>query len=304
MLPLLAALLLAVPAVSQPVAIPFSLPAFHRPTFPSAAGPLVAMPPDGRLILQEELYRRLAAQDLVFIGEGHNLAAHHALQAEVLKTLQARRPGIALGLEMLDVTQQGTLEAWRAGRMSDGEFAAFWRKAWGYPFELYKPLLEQAKAGGSRLLALNAPQAVVRQVAKGGLASLTPEQRALLPAEIRPISDPRYLEYVRRSLREHGPMPPEQEARMLEAMAVWNETMGQSLADALQAGPLVVAAGLGHVLYGAGILESVRSRAPARQAAVLPYPLDGARGPAEEVLRALRTSGDLQLADFFWILAD
>ena len=77
----------------------------------------------------------------------------------------------------------------------------------------------------------------------------------------------------------------------------------QSLVDALREGPVVVVAGMGHMLYDAGILESVRTRSAARQSVLLPYPMDGTTKPAEELLRALKdpTSEDLPLADFFWL---
>jgi len=66
---------------------------------------------------------------------------------------------------------------------------------------------------------------------------------------------------------------------------------------------VVVVAGMGHMLYDAGILESVRNRSSARQAVVLPYPMDGTKRPAEELLRALKdpASEDLPLGDFFWL---
>ncbi len=272
-----------------------------------------ALPADGPVIISSqgaaaagtaELFEALASAEFVYVGERHDQASHHLTQLEVLKGVRARRPGVCLGLEMLDFTQQATLDQYLSGAMSEADFKAFWQKAWGYSFDIYRPLLDYARREGIAVRALNAPISVVRQVAKGGLSSLSAQQRALIPAVINPIRDPRYLAYVRKSLSEHGPMDPVREARMLEAMAVWNETMADSLLKAAASGPVVTAVGMGHVLYDAGILESLRGRSSLPQAAVLPYPLDGEELPLAELLRRLREPGspDLELAGWFWLL--
>lgn len=256
------------------------------------------------LLTRGELLDRLAAARVVYAGEAHDQALHHALQLELLRDLRSRLPRLVLGLEMVDRTQQGALDAYASGRMSEAEFAAFWKKAWGYDFELYRPLLSYAREQGVPVVGLNAPLPVVRQVAKGGLASLSPEQRALLPERISQTRDPRYLAYLREELGRHGPMDPVREARMLEAMAVWNETMGQSVAECSARGTVLVLAGTGHMLYRSGVPESAGSRAPLSQAVLVPYPMDGEARPLDELLRALQdpSSRDIRHADYFWLL--
>lgn len=255
------------------------------------------------VIPSSQFRRKLSAADIVYVGEQHNLASHHGVQLEVLKSLSALRPGLVVGMEMIDVTQQPALDDYLAGRTDDESFAKFWEKAWGFSFDLYRPILEYARARGIAVRGLNAPRSVVSQVARGGLASLTPEQRKLIPSEIHPIDNPRYLAYVKETLREHGPMPPEREGRMLEAMAVWNETMGQTLTD-LGGRPLLVLAGSGHMIYGAGILESVARRVPASQAVVLPYPLGEEKLPLQDLLDRLQApaSNERSLGNYFWLL--
>lgn len=258
----------------------------------------------GELLPPAELWPRLAAARVVYAGERHDMESHHQVQLAGLKALHAAKPDLQVGLEMVDITQQGTLDDYLSGKIGDEEFKRFWQKAWGYPYELYRPILEHARARRIPVRGLNAPISIVRQVARGGLASLEPEQRRLLPAEIHPIRDPRYLEYVKRSLSEHGPLDPVRLGRMIEAMTVWNETMGQSVVDASARGPVLVIAGHGHMLYGAGIAESARSRADLAQAVLLPYPLDGERRPIEDLLKALRdtSTGEAALGDYFWLL--
>jgi len=260
--------------------------------------------PTGGAMAEDAVFEKLSRAAVVYAGEQHDLALHHRVQAAVLEGLHARWPGLIVGFEMLDITQQKTLDAYIAGTLSEEEFASFWNAAWGYGFELYRPILAYARENGIPCRALNAPIAIVRQAAKAGLRSLTPEQRAVIPETIAPIQDPRYLAYVRASLGGHGPMPPEVMARMLEAMQIWNETMGRSVVQASEQGPVLVIAGSGHMLYGAGIAESAASRAGLSQAVVLPYPLGPESAPLQDLLRMLRDpeSGDLELGDYFWLL--
>ncbi len=257
------------------------------------------------VLTEAELFDVLAEFDVIHVGEKHDEALHHKVQASVLAGLHARRPDLVVGLEMLDITQQDTLDAYLDGSMSESEFAEFWKKAWGFDFAIYRPILDYAKSNGVPVRALNAPRAVVSQVARGGLDSLTPEQRALIPANVVKSEDPRYVEFLRKSFEGHGPMPPEVLEKMMLAQAVWNETMGNSVARAAEGGrPVLVVAGTGHMIFGGGIPESVRRRAPLSQKVVLPYPQDGEQVPLRDLLRELRKpgSGDRSQGDFFWLL--
>lgn len=257
------------------------------------------------VVLEDAFLDRASESDIVYVGEKHDAGAHHRIQRAVLKGMHARHPGMALGLEMLTVDEQGTLDKFLDGSMPESEFAEFWTESWGFDWRLYSPILIYARDKGIPVAALNAPRSIVRNVARGGLESLPPEERSRIPEEISPIADERYLAYVLASLRGHGRMPPEREAKMLQAMQVWNETMGENaLAAARAHGKLLVIVGMGHVLYGSGIAESVSRRGSAAQSVVLPYPTDGESLPMSELLRRLRDPelGDDELADHFWLL--
>ncbi len=283
------------------------LPVPRAPAAVPVGDPGTIVARDVRSVISwDEWGNRLARAEVVLVGEKHDEARHHELQLDALKLIHQRRGAVVVGLEMLSRDQQPVLDAFMAGTMPLEDFRKFWQQAWGYDLNLYLPILEYARASGLKVRGLNAPRAVIRQIARGGMASLTPEQRAQLPVRVDPITEPRYLDYVRRSLGDHGPLDPVREGRMLEAMAAWNETMAQSVADLLAAGdaPVLVAAGMGHMLYGAGIGESLGRRGDPARAVVLPYPLDGERRPLPELLAALQhtASRDIELADYFRLL--
>lgn len=236
------------------------------PPPPTVPSPPAIVSSAGAVVPWDAYVEALRGARVVMAGERHDEAEDHRMQAEVVAQMPA---GTTVGLEMLDHTQQPALDEFLAGRMSEADFAAFWKKAWGFDYALYKPIFDEARRRGLPMRALNAPRSVITQIARGGVASLTPQQRALLPPALNPITHPKYLAYVKKALSEHGPMDPAREARMIEAQAVWNETMAH---HALVDGPIVIVVGQGHVVYGAGIGESLRARGTSSIVTVLPGP--------------------------------
>jgi uncharacterized iron-regulated protein len=288
-------------AVTPPAAVP------GRPALNAAPGaaPSVVARQGAALTSYTDYLDALEAADIVFVGEKHDEPAHHQVQAEALIELALRGRPLTIGLEMASPEDQPTLDAFLSGAMSDADFAAWWERNWGFSYALYRPVFDAARAMGFPVVGLNAPRALVREVARHGLAGLSAADRAKLPASVAESVDARYQAFVESSLDGHGPMSAEQRGRMREVQAVWNETMGARAAALAASGRAVlVLAGQGHMLYGAGIPESAARRGAGRMAVVLPYPLDGGVVPLADQLRALQdpASTDIALADYFRLI--
>ncbi|MBI4375272.1 MAG: ChaN family lipoprotein [Elusimicrobia bacterium] len=256
-----------------------------------------------RLMDEGELWARLQRAKVAYVGERHDNPLDHELQ---LMALDSAFPGngVTLGLEMLEASHQPTLDQYLARAIDDQDFARFWEKAWGFPFELYRPILERARDRRIPVKALNAPAALVRKVARCGLASLSPEERKRLPARIHPTQDSRYRDWVEEQLKRHGSTDPKRLERMLEAMAVWNNSMAESALGPLGDGHRVlILAGFGHVMFKAGIAESLRLRdSTLEQSVLINYPQDEPGAAQEELLRRLREpEGPALWADYFWL---
>lgn len=291
------ALGLAAALAVTPPAVPTAAPV---PSAAPGAPPAVIARQGAALTGWSDYLDALAAASVVCVGEQHDQAPHHAVQAETVRELAARRQ-VTVGLEMVSTDQQGTLDDFMAGRMSEADFAAWWDKNWGYPYSIYKPIFDAAFAARLPVHALNVPRALIREVARKGVAGLTPAERARLPAAIQESGDARYRAYIEASLDEHGPMPADRRARMREAQAVWNEAMGENAAALAAGGRLVVVvAGQGHMLYGGGIPESAARRGAAALT-VLPYG-DGMSLPGAIARLRDPASADIHLADFFRLL--
>jgi len=121
----------------------------------------------------------------VFLGEHHNSAEDHALQAAIIRAAAGRRQA-AVGLEAVQRRFQPVLDAYVRGELSDEglEAQTEWRKRWFWPFEGYLPVFRTCRELGIPLIALNVDSEDLGLVEAGGLPAL--DRAALL----RYIPDP------------------------------------------------------------------------------------------------------------------
>jgi uncharacterized iron-regulated protein len=241
---------------------PRPLPSLEDATrcYDSTAGQAIAWP---------ALLDKLAALDVVFLGETHVDDTTHRVELHVLEELLARRKGkVVLSMEMFEHDVQPVLDDYLAGRIDE---ATFQEKArpWENYQTAYRPLIEAAKAAGIPVVAANFPGTLRRQLAMGGkkaVEALTPAQRALMPAEIFPASDA-YWERVGRAVRGHmgggGSGTPEE--RLYDTQNLWDNSMGDNVSKARIAHPdsivLHVAGGF-HVAYRDGTVAQFARRSP------------------------------------------
>jgi uncharacterized iron-regulated protein len=117
----------------------------------------------------------------VWLGEHHNSAPDHVLQANMLKSLRARRPAhlpLALGLEQIQIQFQPVLEDYSAGRLTTNELRRLvqWDQRWTWPFEIYEPIFRLAKDLGVALIALNVNSEDLEYVERSGFPGLPPDR--------------------------------------------------------------------------------------------------------------------------------
>ena len=243
----------------------------------------------GKSFASEAAFRSIVwKNDVVYVGETHDQPLDHLAQLEALRAMrQARGSKIAVGFEMLNVTLQPVLDEYAGGGLSEEEFLnkADWKKEWGFDFNLYKPLFDFIRDNKLKALALNVPKKVISKIARGGLESLSAEEKQYLPQKIEITAHKKYNEYLKASFSGGGSAPMSKMFTLenyLASMAAWNEGMGSRLADFLNSNPgyaALVVAGNGHVIHNAAIPASVKSRINGvRQASF--YTEDAASCPA------------------------
>ena len=226
----------------------------------------------GHYINQQQMFSSLTRYPLVYVGETHDNPASHRLQLEILKAMQARHPGqVALGMEMFNNEQQGALNRWVAGELSEKEFLreSRWFENWGSDFELYRELLEFSRQQQTPVIGLNVPRALGRKVSMTPLDQLDRETRERLPE--MDMSDPYQRVMIENVFGAHGAGAPMVES-FFRRQTLWDEAMAATVADYMQEHPgyhMVIIAGGWHVEYGFGIPRRVHRRLP------LPYALVG-----------------------------
>src|SRR2546426_4000441 len=165
------------------------------PPWESALGrehPLTARiwePTSGRFVTAAALATRLAAARFVLLGEKHDNADHHRLQAWLLRELlgAGRRPAVAF--EMFSVDDDATIARQRASTPLDAAAlarAVDWSRS-GWPdFRLYEPIVRAALEAGVPVVGANLSRAVTQTVRRGGIGALDPAVRARLGLERGP----------------------------------------------------------------------------------------------------------------------
>ena len=242
-----------------------------QPTYKTGANPGQAFVlPSGESVDQDQLERLVGQSRLVIVGESHRHPGHHQIQANILKWLaKGREPQkVVVGIEWLDASHAAACDELSKGRISTAQFAqkVDWAKNWGYPLELFLPVLEQVRQNGYILVPLNAPAGVIRQIGRNGLSSLSRAQRQKIAPDLD-LDDPDYKKQIARQLPMHAQMGSGVLDNFFAAQVARDETMAHNMALALSPWPDsdkagVVFTGLGHMTHGRGLPPRLARRLP------------------------------------------
>jgi uncharacterized iron-regulated protein len=138
-----------------------------------------------------EVYGALKKADFVLIGEKHDNADHHWLQAKLVSELAAQGRKAALVFEMLTESQQAPLDAHLANHAGDAAgigAAVGWEKS-GWPdWEMYQPIAQQALYNNMPLLAGGLDRDMTKRIAREGPAALGDERAAALQLD-KPVAE-------------------------------------------------------------------------------------------------------------------
>lgn len=208
----------------------------------------------------------MAEADVLYLGERHDSQADHAAQLEIIQAMHRRNPNLAIALEMFQRPFQAPLDQYIAGEIDEATLVqeTEYEQRWGFPWELYAPILRYAKQHQIKVLALNTPTEVSRKIARSGLESLEGDELKFIPnpAEIDQTNQA-YRNYVGQAFGAHGSHGNFNFDNFFAAQVTWDETMAERVAQFKQTQPqtqVIVLAGQGHVLYGYGIPDRVERR--------------------------------------------
>lgn len=220
----------------------------------------------GRTVTPAAIARAARGHRFVYLGESHDSALHHRMQAAVIEALVADGRNVIVGFEMFTRPVQDRMNPWTLGWWSEEQFLANaeWKTQWGFDFALYRPIFEATRKHRLPMVALNVPRDWVRAVGREGQGALTPEQRAELPKEMS-LDNRDHRAVFGALMGGHPPTGPRGE-NIYAAQVLWDEGMADSALKYLAQYPtdpnrvMVIVAGSGHVMYGQGINHRVWRR--------------------------------------------
>lgn len=245
-------------------------------TRPMGSGPSAAesAPPatilsgsTGQPVSFEAMLADLLTVAVVYVGEKHTSAAHHAAQLQVIRALHLQSQRLAVAMEMFDRSYQPVLEQWSAGQLEEDGFlrGTHWYANWRFDYALYRDILDYVREHRLRLVALNLPFNIPPKVRVGGIEHLTPYEKGFLPAQVD-TTFAAHREFAQKIFNMHDFKTGVKFADFYLAQCVWEDVMAESVAAISGADRVVVLAGNGHIQYKYGIPERAfrRSGAPYR----------------------------------------
>lgn len=150
----------------------------------------------GRAVTLQTIIESLEAADVLFVGETHDNAVAHMLEAELLRRADERfgaaspkRRDVALSLEMFERDVQTVLDEYLAGLITERHFLLSSRPWRNYETD-YRPLVEYARARRLPVIAANAPARYVSRVSSRGPQSLAALSKDVVRNWLPPLPFP------------------------------------------------------------------------------------------------------------------
>jgi uncharacterized iron-regulated protein len=211
----------------------------------------------------ERMVRDLMAARIVHVGETHDAMAMHEIEFQVIRALYARDRHLAIGLEMVPVTLQETLNKWTAGILTKEDFLREirWYVTWNFNFGYYEKIFDFAREHRLPVYALNAPREVISKIRMRGWEALTDEEKAFFPGP-PDVANQDHRTLIR-AVFESSDLPAAMKGPGLDSVfeglyrsqSAWDEVMGANAvrAAAAEGRRVVVCVGSGHLLYNLGL---------------------------------------------------
>ena len=211
----------------------------------------------------ERMIREMRTARIIHVGETHNSMPMHELQFQIIRALYAQDRHLAVGLEMLPVTVQETLNKWTAGILTKDEFIreVRWYVNWNFNFGYYEKIFDFAREHRLPVYALNIPREIITKIRMRGWDTLTEGERALIPSA-PDLSNADHRALIR-AVFESSDLPPQMKGAGLDmvfeglyrSQSAWDEVMGANAVRGAESEGrrVVVCAGSGHLLYNLGL---------------------------------------------------
>jgi len=244
----------------------------------------------GKVLSFEQLIEQITSKDLIFVGEVHDNPEHHLIQVQVLQALLGCCSPLSVAMEFFQKPEQEFLDRYLRGELTESEFLR--EVNWKGDYHFYRPLMLLAKQNGSKVLAINAPNPIVKKVARHGLKGLDEIERTMVAKDID-LKNEAHRAYVRKAYKQPHHSKLKSFDYFYEAHCVWEETMAHNLSEYLKENKtkLIVFTGNGHIIHKFGIPDRTFRRLPVSMVTIMPFPIQE------------KVSIEKASADYVWLTA-
>jgi aminopeptidase N len=224
----------------------------------------------------DEIIHTIFDKPIIYIGELHTNYEDHELQLKVIMNLYGRGRKFAIGMEMFQKPFQKAIDDYISGTISEREFlkATQYFKRWSFDYNLYREIIEFAKAKKIPVRALNLRSEIIDKVSTQGIDALTPEEKKEIPKDMD-MSDEEYKKRLEDIFKLHREFESKNFEYFYQSQILWDETMAHSIDEFMKKNPdyqIVVLAGVGHIMYGSGIPKRTFRLNGKDYATLIPYP--------------------------------
>lgn len=232
----------------------------------------------------EELADVLVGYDVVFFGESHRHSGVHLQQQRLLRALHDRHARWVLSMEQFERDVQGVLDDHLAGRIGESTLISKAR-AWDNYRTSYRPMVQFARQQGLPVVAAEAPGWAISCIGQWGpeiLDRFTPAERSGVARDLQFTPGPyrdRFMRFTTGSATHAGAAASgaasaaaTRAERSFAAQVARDETMAESIHQALQRNPGAKVLHLNGSFHSAGFLgtvERLQRRAPQLKIAVI-----------------------------------
>lgn len=201
---------------------------------------------------------------VIFVGENHDLFAHHLNQLKVIKSMHQRGKSFAIGMEMFQRKFQPIIDDYLQDKINLKTFLkkSEYFKRWGFDYNLYKPIIDYAKLNQTPIIALNLERELTKKISKNGLFGLTHKEQAKLPQTID-FSNRVYKDELLKFFGTNMHMKKSKMKNLdfiYQSQILWDQTMADSINKYLAVNEdksMVVLVGSGHLKMRHGIPDRV-----------------------------------------------
>lgn len=183
----------------------------------------------------EQIITAAGNADVIFLGENHDDAVAHYLQAEIFRRVfeaHGKDRKVFLSLEMFERDQQIVVDEFLRDLITEKKFMDDSRPWNNYKTD-YKPLVDFAKANKLPVIAANAPRRYVNMVSRNGrdaLNALSPEAKRWLAPLPYAEASKEYATKFNALMGQAG----NHSSKILDSQSLWDATMADSMAKVLK----------------------------------------------------------------------